>query len=50
VHLSGLTAEAIVSGVYEYDNASTGRGERRGVTFRAILVVDSAGWRLSAIR
>src|SRR2546428_473259 len=50
VHLSGLTAEAIVSGVYEYDNASTGRGERRAVTFRAILVVDSAGWRLTAIR
>jgi len=50
VHLSGLTAEAIVSGVYEYDNASTGRGERRAVTFRAVLVVDSAGWRLTAIR
>ena len=50
VHLSGLAAEAIVSGVYEYDNASTGRGERRAVTFRAILVVDSAGWRLTAIR
>jgi serine/threonine protein kinase len=50
VHLSGLTAEAIVSGVYEYDNASTGRSERRAVTFRAVLVVDSAGWRLTAIR
>src|SRR5882762_7724451 len=50
VHLSGLAAEAIVSGVYEYDNASTGRGERRAVTFRAVLVVDSAGWRLTAIR
>ena len=50
VHLSGLAAEAIVSGVYEYDNASTGRGERRAVTFRALLVVDSAGWRLTAIR
>jgi serine/threonine protein kinase len=50
VHLSGLTAEAIVSGVYEYDNASTGRAERRAVTFRAVLVVDSAGWRLTTIR
>ena len=50
VHLSGLAAEAIVSGVYEYDNGSTGRGERRAVTFRAVLVVDSAGWRLTAIR
>jgi hypothetical protein len=50
VHLSGLTAETIVSGVYEYDNASTGRAERRPVTFRAVLVVDSGGWRLSTIR
>jgi len=50
VHLSGLTAETIVSGVYEYDNASTGRPERRPVTFRAVLVVDSGGWRLATIR
>src|SRR5947207_2812723 len=50
VHLSGLTAEAIVSGVYEYDNATTGRAERRPVTFRAVLAVDSRGWRLTAIR
>jgi serine/threonine protein kinase len=50
VHLSGLTAEAIVSGTYEYDNASTGRAERRPVTFRAVLVVDPGGWRLTTIR
>jgi hypothetical protein len=50
VHLAGLTAEVIVTGVYEYDNATTGRGERRPVTFRAILVVDSGGWRLTTIR
>jgi serine/threonine-protein kinase len=50
VHLAGLTAEAIVSGVYEYDNATTGRAERRPVTFRAILVVDPGGWRLTTIR
>ena len=50
VHLSGLTAEAIVSGIYAYDNASTGRAERRAVTFRAVLVVDSGGWRLTTIR
>src|SRR5438552_18934220 len=50
VHLSGLTAEAIVSGVYEYDNATTGRAERRPVTFRAVLAVDSSGWRLTTIR
>jgi len=50
VHLSGLTAEAIVSGIYEYDNATTGRAERRPVTFRALLVVDAGGWRLTTIR
>jgi len=50
VRLSGFTAETIVSGVYEYDNATTGRAERRPVTFRAILVVDSVGWRLTTIR
>src|SRR5438552_4753802 len=50
VHLAGVTAEAIVSGVYEYDNATTGRAERRPVTFRAIFVVDSGGWRLTTIR
>src|SRR5437016_6140560 len=50
VRLSGLTAETIVTGVYEYDNATTGRAERRPVTFRAILAVDSGGWRLTAIR
>src|SRR5947208_1202464 len=50
VRLSGLTAETIVSGVYEYDNATTGRAERRPVTFRATLAVDSGGWRLTAIR
>src|SRR6266567_3866421 len=50
VHLSGLTAEAIVSGIYEYDNARTGGAERRPVTFRAILLVDTGGWRLTTIR
>ena len=50
VRFAGVTAEAIVSGVYEYDNAGTGRVERRPVTFRASLAVDSAGWRLTTIR
>jgi protein kinase-like protein len=50
VRFTGVTAEAIVSGVYEYDNAGTGRVERRPVTFRATLAVDSTGWRLTTIR
>ena len=50
VTFAGVTAEAIVSGVYEYDNASSGRTERRPVTFRALLAVDSTGWRITTIR
>ncbi len=50
VRFMGLTAEAIVSGVYEYDNAGTGRGERRPVTFRALMAVDSTGWHITTVR
>jgi serine/threonine protein kinase len=50
LNVAGGTAEAIVSGVYEYQNATTGRAERRPATFRATLVPDLTGWRLSAIR
>ncbi|HXG98119.1 MAG TPA: protein kinase [Gemmatimonadales bacterium] len=48
--LTATTADAGVSGVYEYDNASTGRPERRPVTFRATLARDAGGWRITAIR
>jgi hypothetical protein len=47
--VTGGTAEATVSGVYEFENVTTGRNDRRPVTFRASLVSDAAGWRLSAI-
>jgi hypothetical protein len=50
VNLAGLGAEAIVSGVYEYDNATTSRAERRPVAFRALVAVDSSGWHITAIR
>jgi len=50
VNLVGGTAEAIVSGVYDYENVATGRAERRPVTFRAILVAEPGGWRLSVVR
>ena len=46
----GATAEATVDGVYLFDNVTTGRAERRPVTFHATFVSDSAGWRLNAIR
>jgi serine/threonine protein kinase len=50
VAAGGASADATVSGVYEYDNASTGRAERRPVTFRATLAHDANGWRITAIR
>ncbi len=50
VTTGGASADATVSGVYEYDNASTGRAERRPVTFHATLARDASGWRISAIR
>jgi len=46
----GASADATVSGVYEYDNAGTGRAERRPVTFHATLARDATGWRITAIR
>ncbi|HEV8510001.1 MAG TPA: serine/threonine-protein kinase [Gemmatimonadales bacterium] len=49
IDVTGGTAEAIVSGVYEYVDATSGRIERRPVTFRASLVSGAAGWRISAI-
>ena len=48
--VAGASADATVSGVYEYDNASTGRSEQRPVTFRATLGRDANGWRITAIR
>ncbi len=48
--VTDASADAIVNGVYEYDNASTGRAERRPVTFRATLQRDASGWRITAIR
>ena len=46
----GASADATVSGVYEYDNAGTGRAERRPVTFHTTLARDASGWRITAIR
>jgi len=52
VKVVGTTVEAIVTGVYEYDNVRTGRTERLPVTFRAILVAEPGGWgwRLATVR
>jgi len=50
LNVAGASAEATVSGVYDYDIASTGRPERRPVTFHATLARDANGWRITAIR
>src|SRR5438477_82881 len=48
--IAGSSADAFVSGVYEYRDTRTGRGRRDTTSFRATLVQDSTGWHLSAIR
>jgi hypothetical protein len=48
--IAGGTADAFVSGVYEYRDTRTGRTRRDTTTFRATLVQDSTGWHLTAIR
>jgi hypothetical protein len=48
--VAGGSADAIVSGVYEYVDSKTGRSKRDATTFRATLVQDSTGWHLSSIR
>lgn len=50
LNVAGSSAEAVVSGSYEYDNATTGRAERRPAAFHALLAVDSSGWRLTTVR
>ena len=49
VDVKDNTAEAVVSGVYEFDNATTGQLDRTRVTFRASFVSDAGAWRLSTI-
>src|SRR5438034_2165525 len=48
--IAGGSADAIVSGVYEYVDAKTGRTKRDTTAFRATLVQDGAGWHLTSIR
>src|SRR5437899_681455 len=48
--IAGGSADAFVSGVYEYRDTKTGRSRRDTTSFRATLLQDSTGWHLSAIR
>jgi serine/threonine-protein kinase len=47
--VSGDTAQASVSAVYDYVNNTTGRIVRQTDAFRATFVQDSTGWRLTSI-
>jgi len=48
--ITGASADAIVSAIYEYVDAKTGRHKRDATAFRASLVQDSTGWHLTSIR
>jgi len=48
--MAGGSADALVNGVYEYRDTKTGRSRRDTTSFRATLVQDSTGWRLTSIR
>jgi len=48
--IAGGSADAFVSGVYEYRDSKTGRSRRDTTSFRATLLQDSTGWHLTAIR
>jgi hypothetical protein len=48
--IAGGSADAFVSGVYEYHDTKTGRSRRDTTTFRATLLQDSTGWHLASIR
>jgi len=41
--------DVYVEGVYTFENVSTGRPERRLVTFEATLARDATGWHITAI-
>src|SRR5713226_2122207 len=48
--ITGASADAIVSAIYDYVDGKTGRHKRDATAFRASLVQDSTGWHLTSIR
>ena len=48
--VSGGSADAQITGTYNYLNTSTGRAETQPVSFRASLRNDSGRWRISQVR
>jgi hypothetical protein len=50
LNTNGASADAQVTGTYDYLNTSTGRAERQPVSFRASFKNDSGRWRISQVR
>jgi hypothetical protein len=48
--VSGGTADAQITGTYNYRNTSTGRAETQPVSFRASLKNEAGRWRISQVR
>ena len=48
--VSGGSADAQITGTYNYLNTSTGRAETQPVSFRASMRNDSGRWRISQVR
>jgi hypothetical protein len=44
------TAEAQITGTYDYLNTSTGRAESKPVSFRASFTQEAGRWRISQVR
>ncbi|HEY9514732.1 MAG TPA: hypothetical protein VIQ74_03550, partial [Gemmatimonadaceae bacterium] len=48
--VSGSTADARITGTYQYENTSARGTEQQAVRFRVSLRRDSAGWQMTGIQ
>ena len=48
--VTGSSATAAVSALYEYDNRTTGRADRQQLRLQATLNREPGGWRLVSVR
>jgi hypothetical protein len=50
LNVTGASAEAQITGTYDYQNTSTGRAETQPVSFHASFKNESGRWRISQVR
>ena len=50
LNVSGGTADAQITGTYNYLNTSTGRAENQPVSFHASFRQEGGRWRISQVR